>query len=519
MPVNEFDGNLSWGYNPTFHNALDKYYGSPESFKAFVDECHARGIAVILDVVYNHTHEKSPLAMLYWDASTSKPAANNPWLNVNAPHDYSVFYDFNHESAYTVEYVEKTLKHWLKEYNIDGFRFDLSKGLTQNRNGQFGAYAYDASRIKILKNYADKIWQTSPGAYVILEHFTDNTEERELANYGMMLWSGFNLHNQYLEAAMGYPSNLSDINYKLKGWNEPNLIAYMESHDEERMVYKSLQYGNSAGAYNIKNLNTAISRAELASVFFYTVPGPKMLFQFGESGYDYSINQCSNGTLSTACRLTPKPIRWDYLQDPTRLKMFNTISGLMHLRKNYETFRTTNYNLSLGDFSKTIHLNHSSMNAAIIGNFDVNGTPVTPKFQHAGWWYDFFRGDSINVTDVNAPIYLSPGEYRLYLDRRIPRAPILTSIDDITPAKNDWTLFPNPSDGQSYLRLELEQKAQVRLQLRNMQGQLLRTITNGQLQNGTHLIPLTDKLVPGLYLVLLFIDDKVESRKLAVTAD
>ena len=39
MPVNEFDGNNSWGYNPTYHYALDKYYGSPDTFRAFVDEC------------------------------------------------------------------------------------------------------------------------------------------------------------------------------------------------------------------------------------------------------------------------------------------------------------------------------------------------------------------------------------------------------------------------------------------------------------------------------------------------
>ena len=77
MPVNEFEGNNSWGYNPSFHMALDKYYGTPEAFKALVDACHARGIAVILDVVYNHVFSQSPLAKLYWDPIAFKPTIDN----------------------------------------------------------------------------------------------------------------------------------------------------------------------------------------------------------------------------------------------------------------------------------------------------------------------------------------------------------------------------------------------------------------------------------------------------------
>ncbi|RLD19254.1 MAG: hypothetical protein DRI69_08740, partial [Bacteroidetes bacterium] len=59
MPINEFEGNNSWGYNPSFHMALDKYYGGREQFKHFIDEAHKRGIATILDVVYNHAFSQS----------------------------------------------------------------------------------------------------------------------------------------------------------------------------------------------------------------------------------------------------------------------------------------------------------------------------------------------------------------------------------------------------------------------------------------------------------------------------
>ena len=79
MPINEFENNLSWGYNPSYHMALDKYYGSPERFKSLVDEAHKRGIAIILDVVFNHAFGQSPLCSLYWDAAGNKPRLESGW--------------------------------------------------------------------------------------------------------------------------------------------------------------------------------------------------------------------------------------------------------------------------------------------------------------------------------------------------------------------------------------------------------------------------------------------------------
>ncbi|MBC7774393.1 MAG: 1,4-alpha-glucan-branching protein, partial [Phycisphaerae bacterium] len=189
MPVNEFDGNINWGYGPSFHKALDKYYGTAEALKTVIDECHKRGIAVILDVVFNQATGASPLAELYWDANNNRPAADNPWLNPTATHDFNVFNDFNHESQATKIYVKNCVKYWMTTFKVDGFRFDLSKGFTQKVTiGNVGAWgAYDASRVAIWKDYANFIWAIDPACYVILEHFADNTEEKELANYGMML--------------------------------------------------------------------------------------------------------------------------------------------------------------------------------------------------------------------------------------------------------------------------------------------------------------------------------------------
>ena len=154
------------------------------------------------------------------------------------------------------------------------------------------------------------MWASTPDAYVILEHFAANNEETVLADYGMMLWG--NISHEYNEATLGYNNNLSGVDYQARGWDDAHLIAYMESHDEERLNYKNLNFGNSNGSYNITDLPTALKRLELGSVFYFPIPGPKMLWQFGELGYDFSINRCTNGSINENCRLDPKPIRWDY---------------------------------------------------------------------------------------------------------------------------------------------------------------------------------------------------------------
>ena len=93
MPTQEFDGNDSWGYNPCYFFAMDKAYGTKEDYKDFINACHQEGIAVILDVVYNHATGNFPHAKLYWDEANNKTAENNPFFNVDAPHPYSVFHD------------------------------------------------------------------------------------------------------------------------------------------------------------------------------------------------------------------------------------------------------------------------------------------------------------------------------------------------------------------------------------------------------------------------------------------
>ena len=477
MPINEFEGNDSWGYNPSFYFAPDKAYGSAEALKTFVNEAHNRGIAVIMDIALNHSFGQNPMVRMYFDASAGQwgqPATNNPWFNPTPKHDFNVGYDFNHESLQTKNFTKRVLAHWLQNYHIDGYRFDLSKGFTQNYTlGNIGAWgAYDQSRINILTDYYNHMQTVAPGSYGILEHFADNSEETVLSNNGMMLWG--NLNHEYVEGSMGYSSNFSWGSYQNRGWNNAHLITYAESHDEERMMYKNLQYGASNGTYNITNLNTALKRQELAHCLLLPIPGPKMIWQFGELGYDYSINTCSDGvTINTDCRTSAKPVRWDYWDNQNRKHLYKVTAALNNLKKTEPVFSTTNFNIDLGGFGKRIHLNGTN-NAVVVGNFQTTSLNMIPGFQHTGTWYDYFTGNAFQVNDLNASFFYEPGEYHIYTDYQLAVPDLNTSLEEVMSfAKSSFMIWPNPSNNRVNVAYSMVHAAPVQIVLRDLTGRIV----------------------------------------------
>ncbi len=492
MPVNEFDGNLSWGYNPTFYFAVDKYYGPAHDYKAFIDSCHALGMAVIMDMVLNHSWGQSPLVRLYYNEETNKVSPENPWYNVESPNQvFSWGYDFNHESQATKDFVDRVNTFWLEEYNVDGFRFDFTKGFT-NTPGDGGFY--DQDRIDILKRMADTIWKVNPEAYVILEHFAPNNEEKILSDYGMMPWG--NMNHEYAEAAMGYASNLSWGLYQERNWTQPHLVTYMESHDEERLMYKLGEFGDSEGDYDTKEFETAMERLELVSVFFLTLPGPKMIWQFGELGYDYSIDY--NG------RVGEKPIEWGYYWVTERQKLYQHYGILNRLRRNHPVFTSGAITCSFNGTEKQAVLHHETMNALIIGNFDLQEIEADPAFPSEGTWYEYFTGDSIEVTAVNEFITMQPGEFRLYTSKNIGSANyILTGSEPVYPADDpDPRVYPNPSPGMMNISISSVPKGRPLVRVLDAQGRLLHDL--GHLFHSGRPGPVqwrADFLEPGVYFI------------------
>lgn len=414
LPVNEFEGNSSWGYNPSFYFAPDKYYGTKNALKRLIDECHQRGIAVIMDMVLNHSFGQSPMVQLYMEGG--KPTPNSPWFNPTARHPFNVGYDFNHESEYTQTFTKDVIRFWMEEYHIDGIRFDLSKGFTQKNTGTsengVGAWSqYDASRVAIWKNYNSFIKNIDSDFYVILEHFAVDEEERELAQEGMMLWN--NLNHAFSEAAMGWldQSDFGRLFHTNRGFTEPNLVSYMESHDEERIMYKNLEHGNARGGYSTKDLNTALKRVEMAAAFLFAAPGPKMLWQFGELGYDINIDH--NG------RTGEKPILWAY-NTGDRRALYRAFSQFVHFKTQNRIFRDGQVTADVSGAIKYVHLVHGSQEVWVVGNFDVEVRTAHLAALDAGNWFDNVAETSVNLTSGYG-LPLAPGEYYVYSKTALTR--------------------------------------------------------------------------------------------------
>ena len=432
MPICEFDGNYNWGYSPNHYFAPDKAYGTEEMYKDFIDECHKRGIAVILDMVFNHATGLNPMNKLY---PYGTDLANNPWFNVTAPHSDNVYEDWNHGFEPAHEMFIRALKYWLTEYKVDGFRLDLSHGLCSDKAN---------TSVGNLKDYYDKgVKAVSPTAYMICEHWGSNmgTERPQLISYGMQCWN--NTTNAYCQTAMGW---LKDGD----GFGEANrdgYVSYCESHDEERMQYKVTQYGNG----DLKT-NTAARLARVPEnvAFNVLLNGSHMLWMWEEIGYDFSINSDIDNpnvyNTNYRCNKKPRPEIRGYFTNANRVAAFTKCAQVITLRTQLmpEVFEgnPTSQNISSGNKLRKIQWGSNVFAAA---NFDVttNQTVTLPS----GTWYDYLEG----ATRANGTYTLAPGELKVFTGTPVI-APTFSNIQ-----KRDHTgieLTPSESffKGQKILR-------------------------------------------------------------------
>lgn len=499
MPVNEFEGNESWGYNTIFYFAPDKYYGHKNTLKAFIDECHRRGMAVVLDMVLNHSFGQSSMVRMYFDNVAGKPL-NSPWFNADATHPYNVGYDFNHESVHTQALVDTVIRYWIREYKVDGYRFDLSKGFTQTNNpNDVGRWsAYDQSRINIWKRIYNEATKTCADCYYILEHFADNTEEKVLADYGFMLWG--NINGQFNEATMGYTSDLSWASYKNRGWSKPNLVMFAESHDEERLMYKNINYGGSSGGYNVKDTITALRRMEASAAMLTMIPGPHMIWQFGELGYDYSIDY--NG------RLGNKPIRWDYMQQKARRRLYDVNAALNKLKTSSTAFVFGNAVLGLTGSFKTIVLNDTSLNVVVAANFGLAGASKTVNLPHTGRWYNYITGDSIWADSIPLNIALGAGGYLILTDKHYDK-PAITPVTGLSAyTDNSFAMYPNPANNMLFIASDEPVKY---AEVYDITGKLMLT------EKGENITQINiSNLMSGYYLIRINTLNGVVTKKLII---
>ena len=397
MPICEFDGNYNWGYSPNHYFAPDKAYGTETMYKEFIDECHKRGMAVILDMVFNHATGLNPMNKLY---PYGTDLANNPWFNVTAPHSDNVYEDWNHGFEPAHEMFIRALKYWLTEYKVDGFRLDLSHGLCSDQPN---------TSVANLKDYYDKsIKAVSPTAYMICEHWGGNmgTERPQLISYGMQCWN--NTSNAYCQTAMGWLKDGDGFGDA----NKDGYVSYCESHDEERMQYKAKKYGNGDLQ---TNTSARLGRVAENVAFNVLLNGSHMLWMWEEVGYDFSINcdidhpNAENESYRCSKKPRPDAIGRNYFKQADRVEAFTKCAQVITLRTQLmpSVFEgnPTSQNISSGNKLRKVQW---GSNVFVAANFDVtsNQTVTLPS----GTWYDYLNG----ATLANSTYTLAPGELKVF---------------------------------------------------------------------------------------------------------
>ena len=503
--------------------ALDKFYGTSDKLKEFIDLCHQNGIAVILDVALNHAFGRNPMLRMWMNDPDGdgwgSPSAENPYFNTTAMHSYSVGEDFNHQQARTQNYVQRVIKQWVEEYKIDGFRWDLTKGFTQNcpanvvggQENCTGSKQQD--RVDVLRKYADYSWILDPTHYVIFEHLGGNDEEQQWANYrlnetpskGVMMWGI--LTNDYNNLTKGYGGNISRMVASSRGFTAHRLMGYAESHDEERLMYNNLQSGNSsASTHDVKTLSVALSRMSALGAVSLLVPGPKMIWQFGELGWEKSIFSCNNGSVNTSsdgipgdCKLDTKPQpQWtsNWLGDSNRNKIYTDWSKMITMKTTEPVFLGTASISNTSTLLPNIKIANNALASTqlkdilVLANFNVTTQNVPTGFAYPGTWYNLMDNTSFVVNDVNATMSIPAGEFRIYGNKVASLA-----IADYEKATT-ITLYPNPAS--DYFTLN---ETASKVQIFSITGQLVKSFDANKTAGSQFSV---SDLNQGLYIVKAF---------------
>ncbi|MCQ2350790.1 MAG: alpha-amylase family glycosyl hydrolase [Paludibacteraceae bacterium] len=444
MPVSEFEGNISWGYNPTCYFAADKTYGKESDLKQLIDECHKRGIAVIIDMVFNHATGLSPLEKLYTSLAT------NPYFNTKCPHSGGVFEDFNHDFAGTKKYFSNVLQYWLKEYKVDGFRMDLAHGFcgpncTNRKNN--------------IQGYYNAIKSVSSDAYFILEYW--ESDRTSYPSLGIGVWE--NTNNAYMQTAMGWlheGDSFSEANYDGR-------ISYCSSHDEQRPFWKAKKYGNG----DLKTSEASrTARTPMNLAFNAMLNGPQMFYMWEELGYDWSFCASSDGKSGdvdkggTGCEETnakPMPEQKGWYKDASRMAAYQKCGQIMQLRTKImpSVFagNPTSSDIGSGKALRSVIWGSGNDRVFIIGNFNVTGGT-----QYSGAkdftlptgnsWYDYLANGT-TALPAGKSITLQPGEVKVYTASRkaLPNVPNYydfgapTNADETTGYTIPCSVYPTVS--------------------------------------------------------------------------
>jgi 1,4-alpha-glucan branching enzyme len=396
MPINEYPGDYSWGYKVRHFFATESSYGTTEELKQFIDECHARGIRVFIDGIYNHTDEECPLLLIdrdywYYHHRHYPEDPQNYW----GPEFNYDNYDEKLEIKPAWKYIGDVVHFWVQEYHVDGIRFDAVRQLA---NYEFLEWLADEAK----KTTAPKPF------YNIAEHIPDTRKVVEPRGRLDACWHE-SFHYFVIPHVCGETFELEKLKEVLDPKQQDyvtatNVVNYLATHDRERVMRELGDRGIFDAA--------AFRRAKLADVLLMTAMGVPMMWM----GEEFGEHKCKSETVTQ-----PKKIAWSLLEKEENRDLFEYYKSLITLRKQHPALQSDNIQFfhenPAAKVLAYVRWNDAGDRVVVVANFSdkyLAGYQV-PHFPSAGKPHEWLSNSNVEVTEGGLVIDIAENEAKVFV--------------------------------------------------------------------------------------------------------
>lgn len=522
MPVNDYGAvgrsGHSWGYDINSYFALEPGYGTPRDFKTLVDAAHARGIAIIVDAVFNHLNDTSPL----WQMQPDEDA--NPYFkrcNDLRPNEDQLcfFKDMDHWTNETQELIYDVLKMWIDVYQVDGFRYDYTQGI--------GWTLSDTT--KGILEWANRIAREYSGIYQIAEHLP----ESPALLYNSGLTSGW--HDSFRDEIFDEArfrnrslSNIENLVLDLGAYqgndvpSSPNRYANRTepvnatvTHDEQTLIYEM-------NTFQSVSLDEAIQRDKLYTTFMFTSLGMPMLWQ----GMEFSEPR---GWLSDGLKLSYRPVQWSYLSTQRGKSHFEYYRWLIRQRRyNPALFNGALRKLKQYNTEKVLvwGFDDAATNSKVMVLSNLSGasqTVTNVPWLATGAWYDIFDQTVYTAGDTIVASFTTPAYTARVFSNRSNTSLGIPGSKELSEVPKQFSLhqnYPNPFNPSTTIKYEVPRESFVSLKIYGILGNEIATLEEGYKKQGYYSVQWNGRnqagreVASGIYLVRLQAGTFLEVKKM-----
>ena len=522
LPITEFPGTHSWGYDPQLMSAVEENYGTPEEFMRLVDEAHSRGIAVIIDLVWNHIKSTSPIWEIQPDYDLNPYIKLHTDLNPNEAEGSWGMLDWDHFNTRTIDYINRVHKIWVDEYRVDGFRFDAMYMIGWDMQQQeYGIPAWSTS----LRNH-------DPTVYQIAEHLPSNPWLIENTDLSSGWHDSF--HDRLLNDVHGQSLSTMSIMRQIIGlheysdWGDPynsltQAVKYMVSHDEQSILQEMV-------TFNSYSIEEARSRDKFYATILFTSLGIPMLFQGQEFGLQTGWDDDNNNGNYDDEKLQYRPVDWSILDTETGQSHLEHYSKLAKLRKSNPAFyRGTFYDLYRYTSQKVIVYgykdespNNNNDQVVVVANFSsLERTIENVPFLSSGTWHDALSPANVITVDQDNYYdeYSIPAKSAIVFTNRDYQLTIPSSNESLPDRFEIVECYPNPFNGKLNILYHINNTSNIRATIYDLSGKVIKSFKYEQKYPGQHqLIWDTknnngDAVATGLYFISISSENRTTNTK------